>query len=170
MRDVATQSLNADTAHRLTRARTLAAEAGIDALLLSPGPDLRYLTGYEAKPLERLTCLVLPVEGDPVLVVPALERPAALASPAGSLGLEILPWQETEDPYALVAKFVPARAGGARSRIALDNHMWAEKVLALRATLPDAEQVLAGEVLSVRTLPSLIPRRVPDTRGRCRRC
>ncbi|MBM0239663.1 aminopeptidase P family N-terminal domain-containing protein, partial [Micromonospora sp. ATA32] len=31
------------------------ATAGLDALLLSPGSDLRYLTGYDAHPGERLT-------------------------------------------------------------------------------------------------------------------
>src|SRR5690606_34070411 len=102
-------ALNADATRRLAEARTLAGNAGLDAVLLSPGPDLRYLTGYDAKALERLTCLVLPVEGEPILVVPALEKPAAEASPIGALDLEIVPWQETEDPYALVAKYVAPR-------------------------------------------------------------
>lgn len=44
---------------RMARAITRAAAAGLDALLVAPGPDLRYLTGYDALPLERLTCLVL---------------------------------------------------------------------------------------------------------------
>ena len=33
---------------------------GVDALLLSLGADLPWLTGYEAMPLERITMLVLP--------------------------------------------------------------------------------------------------------------
>ena len=127
---------------RLQRAQQATAAAGLDALLITPGADLRYLTGYEAMPLERLTCLVLPAEGDPVLVVPTLERPAAEASGAGGIGLEITAWDETDDPYAVVASVVP----GART-VAVDNHMWAEKVMALRGALPDAEQVLAGDVL-----------------------
>jgi Xaa-Pro aminopeptidase len=127
-------------AERLARARAGLVAAGIDALLVTPGPDLRYLTGYHAPPLERLTCLVLPCEGDPVLVVPQLERPAAEASPAATL--PIVDWAETDDPFALVADLLP----GAR-RVAVDDHMWAEKVLRLRAALPDAEQVLAGPVL-----------------------
>ena len=130
-------------ADRLAAARRAAAQAGLDALLISPGADLRYLTGYHAHPLERLTCLVCPAEGDPVLLVPALEKPAAEVSPAGSLGVEIVGWQETEDPYALVAARLPA---GVR-RVAVDDHMWAEKVLALRAALPGAEQRTAGQVL-----------------------
>ena len=41
------------------------AELGVDALLLSVGPELPYLTGYEAMPLERLTMLVLPRTATP---------------------------------------------------------------------------------------------------------
>ncbi|HKA68037.1 MAG TPA: Xaa-Pro peptidase family protein [Actinomycetes bacterium] len=127
---------------RLQRAQQAAAAAGLDALLITPGADLRYLTGYDATALERLTCLVLPAAGDPVLVVPVLERTAAEASGAGKLGLQIASWGETEDPYALVASVLSdARA------VAVDNHMWAEKVMALRAALPAAEQHLAGDVL-----------------------
>ena len=116
----------------------------MDALLISPGADLRYLTGYEALPLERLTCLVLPAGGDPLMVVPALEKPAAEASPLGGLGLDIVPWAETDDPYALVA----ARLSSGPGTVGLDNHMWAEKVLNFRRVLPGAEQVLAGQVLA----------------------
>jgi Xaa-Pro aminopeptidase len=130
-------------AERLELARKAAAEAGLDALLLSPGADLRYLTGYRAMLSERLTCLVVPAAGDPFLVVPALEKPGAQTSPLGGLGVDITGWDETEDPYAIVGARLPA---GTR-RIAVDNHMWAEKVLAFRAVLPQAAQTLASEVL-----------------------
>jgi Xaa-Pro aminopeptidase len=128
---------------RIDRARGAARAAGLDALLITPGADLRYLTGYEALPLERLTCLAVPAEGAPFLVVPLLEQPAAEASPAGALDLEIVAWRETEDPYALVASRLPRGL----ARVGLDNHMYAEKVLAFRRALPGAEQALAGGVL-----------------------
>ncbi|WP_443740937.1 M24 family metallopeptidase [Streptomyces humicola] len=130
-------------ADRIEAARRAAAAAGLDALLISPGADLRYLAGYQALPLERLTCLVVPAAADPLLVVPVLEKPAAEASPAGALGLEIVGWEETDDPYALVAGRLPPAA----RRVAVDNHMWAEKLLAFKAALPHAEQSLAGDVL-----------------------
>ncbi len=133
-----------DIGARLARAQKAAGEAGIDALLVSPGADLRYLTGYRATPLERLTCLVLPAEGEARLVVPALERPAALASQVGDLGLPVVTWEETDDPYALTASLLP----GSVATVGVDNHMWAEKVLALAAAIPAARQVLAGPVLS----------------------
>ncbi|MBM9439572.1 M24 family metallopeptidase [Actinacidiphila bryophytorum] len=131
-------------ADRLELARRATADAGVDALLVSPGADLRYLTGYQALPLERLTCLVVPAEGEPFLVAPALEVAAAQASPAGGLGLEITGFAETDDAYALIARRLPA---GVR-RFAVDNHMWAEKLLAFQAALPDAQACLAGDVLT----------------------
>jgi Xaa-Pro aminopeptidase len=118
---------------------------GLDALLLTPGADLRYVTGYDAKQLERLTCLVIPAAraaGGPFLVVPRLELPAAQASPASGLGLELIPWEETEDPYALIAgRLGPVATTG------LADQMWALMVLRLREALPGAEQVLASAAL-----------------------
>lgn len=128
---------------RLRRAGDALGSADLDALLLTPGAWLRYLTGYNAVPLERLTCLVVPAEGTPSLVVPTLEEPAAKASPAGSLEVNFRAWDETEDPVALAARLV----SGAR-RIGLDDQMWAEKALRFRAAMPDAEQALASTVLA----------------------
>ena len=139
-------ALASEGATRLARAREATAAAGVDALLVSPGADLRYLTGYDALPLERLTCLAVPAAADPFLVVPALEEPAARASAAGGLGVEIVGWDETDDPYRLLAGRLPGGVPGT-SRVAVDNHMWAEKLLAFRDALPGAEQVLAGDVL-----------------------
>jgi Xaa-Pro aminopeptidase len=132
-----------DLRDRIGRAQRATRDAGIDALLVSPGSDLRYLTGYDAKPLERLTCLILPADGDPSLLVPRLEQPAAMASPVGALGLAVVPWDETDDAYAIAAARLPADAG----TIAVDNHMWAEKVLAFETALPAARRRLAGDVL-----------------------
>ena len=129
-------------ADRLEKAAAAAGDAGFGALLLSPGPDLRYVTGYDAHQLERLTCLVVPAEQPPFLVVPRLELPAALASPAGGIGLDITAWDETDDPYALVARRLgPVTSGG------LADRMWALMVLRLRAALPAARQGLASDAL-----------------------
>ncbi len=134
---------------RLGQAAEAAAAAGLSALLLTPGPDLRYLTGYDAHQLERLTCLVVPAAArggaasrGPLLIVPRLELPAAQASPAGRLGLEMAAWDETDDPYALVAKWLDSpRAVG------LSDRMWALMVLRLRDALPGAAQELASTAL-----------------------
>ncbi|WP_290513834.1 Xaa-Pro peptidase family protein [Aeromicrobium sp.] len=124
---------------RWRKAQQLAASEGIDTLLITPGADLRYLTGYTALPLERLTCLVLPARGEPTLVVPALERAAAVAS---GVDIEIASWKEADDPFALVASLV-----GDVAMVGLDDHMWATRVFSLRDALPTAQQVLAGPLV-----------------------
>lgn len=113
----------------------------MDVVLVSPGPDLRYLTGYDALPLERLTCLLLPAQGEPVLVVPELEHPAALASPAASLPM--LTWSETDDPVALCVAHMPDDV----ACVAVDDRMWAEKALRFREAMPGVSQVAAGGLL-----------------------
>ena len=127
---------------RVSHAQKAAAGAGVDALLVTPGPDLRWLTGYDALPLERLTCLVLPADGPAFMLAPGLEVPAVLASPVRDLDVEVVGWGETEDPYAVIA----ARLGSP-ARVALANRMWAEQVLRMRAALPGAEQSLASGVI-----------------------
>jgi Xaa-Pro aminopeptidase len=146
---------------RLDQAAGAARTAGLDALLISPGADLRYLTGYDARISERLTLLVLPADGEPTLIVPRLERPAAEASPAPGTGVTIVDHVDGVDPYPLIEKALgfPADAAGLASSllasgdsaprtVGLANRMWAEQVLALRSALPGAEQRLAGEILS----------------------
>ncbi|MGC4892883.1 M24 family metallopeptidase [Micromonospora sp. DT31] len=128
-------------AGRLAEARRATAAAGLDALLLTPGSDLRYLTGYDARAGERLTCLVLPVEGDPTLIVPVLERPDAEAAPGR--GYRIVDHADGVDPWPLVRAALP----GPVRAVGLADRMWAQQVLALRAVLPDAAQRLASDVL-----------------------
>lgn len=131
---------------RLHRAAAAARESEVDALLVTPSPDLRYLLGAGGESHERLTCLVLPAEADPVLVVPRLERPGWGGTPVGSLGVELVDWTDADDPYDLVARLL-RHPGSAPARVAVGDAMPAAHVLPLRAKLPDAEQVLASPVL-----------------------
>ena len=129
---------------RLRRAAEAAAERAVDVLLITPSPDYAYLLGYSAPALERLTCLVLPVEGVPILVLPRLEEPLARHA-LGDLSddVEIVPWDETDDPIRAVQALVgPAR------RVAIQDQMWARFALRLGAALDPAELVPAGPTMS----------------------
>lgn len=106
------------------------AEQGTDALLLSVGADLPWLTGYEAMPLERLTMLVVPADGDATLVVPRLEAPRVVERPDL---FTVLPWDETDDPIEIVGGLV-----GARSSLAIGDRTWARFVVDLQVQLPAA--------------------------------
>jgi Xaa-Pro aminopeptidase len=130
-------------ADRLLRTAAETAGRGIGALLITPSADYEYLLGYRAPLLERLTCLILPAEGVPALVLPRLEEPLARHS-IGALAeaIEILTWEETDDPFRLVKD----RLKGAPLRIALQDQMWSRHVLRLRALLDPAELVDASPV------------------------
>jgi len=134
-------------AERMDAAREATRDRGAAALLIGVGPQLRWLTGYAAMPLERLTLLVLPVDGPPTLVVPRLERAPALASPAGQAGLAgIAAWDETDDPIGHVAAALPA--GAAPGRFLLSDQLWATFTLRLQARLSEATFGLATEAIA----------------------
>ena len=125
---------------RMNQARVAMADQGLDALLLSVGADLPYFTGYEAMPLERLTMLVLPSDGEATLVIPALEAPRVVEQP-GVFTLK--PWGETEDPIAIVADLL-----GRASTAAIGDHTWSRFTVDLLAAQPELTLRRASEVTS----------------------
>jgi Xaa-Pro aminopeptidase len=149
-------------AERLERARETLPGQDASALLIGAGTDLQWLIGYEAMPLERLTMLVVPAHGRSALLVPRLERPAAQASAGVAAGLvELVSWEETEDPFNLVAQLLGAAKsrpeiqlgalGGTWGRLGgllVSDHLWASFLLRLQAAVPDAAFGLASSVLA----------------------
>ena len=125
-------------AERLARVRARMADVGVEALLLSLGADLPWVTGYEAMPLERLTMLVLPADDHATLVVPELEAPRVAEDPSV---FSLRPWAETEDPVAIVAELVARRR-----HLAVSDRTWASFVLDLQRRLPRAAWRAASEV------------------------
>ena len=133
-------------ADRIRRAGDVAADHGVDLLLVTPGTDLRYLLDADGASHERLTCLVLPASGHrapPALVVPRLEAPGWAGLPLADLGVEVVTWNDGEDPYLLVSDL----AGGP-TRLAVADAMPAKHVFGLREALPEAAQTLAGPIVS----------------------
>jgi Xaa-Pro aminopeptidase len=122
-------------AERIARARAAAAEREVDALLIGVGADLVYLAGYAALPLERLTMLVVPAEGEATLLVPRLEVEPARGCPAAAAGaITVATWEETEDAVARVRDLLPAPA----ARLGVSDRLWALHLLRLQAALPAA--------------------------------
>ena len=137
--------MNDRRAHRFDRIRTEMRSAEVSALLLSHGADLPWLTGYRAMALERLTVLVLPADGDPVLLVPELEAPKV---PEERSIFEVRPWGESEDPVAIAADLVRSCGPEATMRLGISNRAWAETLIDLQQRLPAARWVKASEVTS----------------------
>ena len=125
-----------DYAHRMSRAAGEAADAGLAGLLVTPGPDLIWLTGYQPTAMtERLTLLVLAPASEPVLVVPVLERPDAEGA-AGVVTTSVLDWIDGTDPYRVAGALL--RPDG---RYGISDSAWAMHLLGLQDLLPDSRYV-----------------------------
>ncbi|MBJ6640933.1 aminopeptidase P family protein [Streptomyces sp. DHE7-1] len=127
---------------RMERAARSAADAGLAGLLVAPGPDMVWLTGYTPTAVtERLTVLVLAPGRDPVLVVPALEAPDAERSPAASV-LTLRDWTDAKDPYAVTAGLLAERG-----RLGISDNTWAMHLLGLQRTLPSTSYAALTDAL-----------------------
>lgn len=149
-------------AQRIERAQALLPEHDASALLIGVGADLRWLTGHNALPLERLTMLVLPARSRATLVVPRLEVAAARTAPAVAADvIELASWEETESPFALVSRALGATRsrpeiqigalGGAWGRLGMllvSDRLWATFLLRLQEQMGEAAFGLASTVLA----------------------
>lgn len=135
--------LNDEYANRLRRLQIELQQRDVDCAIISPGPDLRYLVGYDAVPLERLTALVVHKANEPFVLSPFLEKSAALASPIGDLGLAVHTWTETENPYARLHQHL-----GDIPTLSVDGRMWADKLLRIQSAFESTKTLSAVPMIS----------------------
>lgn len=108
---------------RLEKARRLMREHGVDALMLTGGTSMVYFTGIQWGLSERLLAAFIPATGKPFLVTPKFEEERAMEQVAlGPMteGADVYPWEEDEDPYAMLATGLRAR-GLATATIAVEE-------------------------------------------------
>ncbi|WP_069386890.1 aminopeptidase P family protein [Cellulosimicrobium cellulans] len=131
-------------AERRTRAAAQARDAGLAGLLVAPGPDLAYFTGYTPTAVtERLTLLAIPAAdaGRSAVVVPLLERGDLLRG-AGTDGLEVVAWRDGEDEHATAARLLDADGA-----YAVSDSTWALHVLGLQRARPASRLVAFTDAL-----------------------
>jgi Xaa-Pro aminopeptidase len=120
-----------DYAARMRRVVADAGHAGLDGLLITPGPELVWLTGYRPTAItERLTVLALAPGREPTLLVPTLERPDVEGA-VGASSLTIMDWADGEDPFARASAFIPEHA-----TMGISDSAWAMHLLGLQAAVP----------------------------------
>ena len=120
-----------DYAARMARVVADGLAAGVDGVLVTPGPDLVWLTGYQPTAItERLTLLVLTTDREPTLLLPTLERPDAERAD-GTGATTVVDWLDGADPYAAASALL--RPDG---RYAISDSAWAMHLLALQTGLP----------------------------------
>src|SRR4029453_19370561 len=133
---------NEDFAARMRRVVNSADEKGLAGVIVTPGPDLVWLPGYQPTAItERLTMLVLSTDHQPTLLVPVLERPdAEAAEGAGSLSL--LDWEDGADPYEVAGPLL--RPDG---EFGISDSAWAMHLLGLQRVLPESSYRAVTETL-----------------------
>ncbi|MGO4254905.1 aminopeptidase P family protein [Marmoricola sp. RAF53] len=120
-----------DYAARMRGVVDQAVAAGLTGAVVTPGPDLVWLTGYQPTAItERLTALVLAADHPPTLLVPRLERPDAEAA-EGATAVTFADWTDGTDPYDAVAPLL--RGDGS---YAISDSAWAMHLLGFQGVLP----------------------------------
>lgn len=107
---------NAERQARIERARALMRANKIEAIAIAGGTSLEYFTGIRWGNSERLFTFVLPQKGNPVVVAPSFEEDR-VRERMTDREAKILTWEEDDDPYALVAKSLPAGKVGIEERV-----------------------------------------------------
>ena len=109
---------------RLTRAQDMMASAGLAALLLTTEPEIRYFTGFLTRFWESPTrpwFLVVPADGPPIAVIPAIGRHLMAQSWISDIRTWAAP-DYTDDGIALLADTL-AEVAGPSDRIGLPDQM-----------------------------------------------
>jgi Xaa-Pro aminopeptidase len=133
---------------RLAAAADGARAAGLAGLVITPGYDLRYLTGSRAQTFERLTALVVSSSGESTVVLPQMELAALRESAVADLGLAVRAWVDGEDPYRLVAQAL----GGAPAATAVTDSMPALHLLPLAEVLGVVPVLATGVLATLRMI------------------
>jgi Xaa-Pro aminopeptidase len=131
-----------DFKRRMKRAAEQAAAAGLTGVMVTPGPDLEYLAGYNPVAVtERLTMLVVQADREPAMILPVLERPDAEAAPsAGAIALT--DWTDGSDPYGAAASLIDPDG-----RYAISDSAWALQLLGLQDARPKTRYVSMSSAL-----------------------
>ena len=141
---------------RIARAQALMKAQGIGAVLIEAGSSMVYFTGVRWHTSERLTAVILPVEGEPCVVTPFFEEPSVRETLGVNADVRV--WQEDQDPLALVAGFLKERKLAARP-IGIEDNVRYFAVNGLARVLPGAKIVSANAVVrgcrGIKTAPEI---------------
>jgi Xaa-Pro dipeptidase len=129
---------------RIERLQVQLRKQGIGAVLIEAGSSLDYFTGVQWWRSERITAVLVPHDGEAVIVTPFFEGPSIaemLAIPA-----EIRTWNEHDNPMALVAGWLEERKLAARP-VAMEETVREFIRDGLQKQLPRAQIVSGAEAM-----------------------
>lgn len=97
----------AERQDRIAALATRLKAEGLAALLIGPTASLRYYTGLDWHPSERLTGALIHADGRVQYICPRFELDKVAGLTASAVPGDILTWEEEESPYALAAANLP---------------------------------------------------------------
>ena len=136
-----TAALDGVYRERWARAREAMQRVGFDVLLVAPGSDFFYLLGQPGHLSERLTLLALPREGQPTLVIGALEE-SNYARLAGEVDIRV--YRDQDDPLAVLRRVISPVSVAAAG---VSEQMWSIFLMRLQETYRASSWFSAGSVL-----------------------
>jgi Xaa-Pro dipeptidase len=89
--------MTSNASDRLTRLQAAMRAAGVDAVAVVPGANLRYLAGLDMHMSERLAVAFFPAAGQAAMALPALEAPRAQGQ--ARFPIQFYPWDDAAGPY-----------------------------------------------------------------------
>lgn len=134
----------AEYEQRQARARAAVREAGHDCLIVTGPENIYWLTGRQTAGYFAFQALLVPIDGDPVLLVRQLELPGSVAN---TWLQDIVAYQDGEEPAELLAS-VMKRLHVERPVLELDgwfvSPVMAGKVMTAlgKGKLPDGSQIV----------------------------
>ena len=126
---------------RVARVTDLLREQELDLLVVGQSADFRYLTGRKIGLTERLTALVVPARGRPIVVVPRLSEPILEGVHAHA---DVRPWSDGQNPVDYVVQAI--EASNAR-HVAIGEELWSSYLLELTERLPQVTFVSGNPIM-----------------------
>jgi Xaa-Pro dipeptidase len=135
---------------RMARVRAEMARRGLDLIVVHTAQNIFYLTGHYTFAIGNYQCALVPLEGEPTIVVRDLE--SGNARTMSWLGDEaIVPWDDVDDPVEVTIRALRER-GPARGRIGLEENSFylsSRTATRIRRELAGVEVVDAGGLVEL---------------------
>lgn len=126
---------------RVKDCQRLLRQRGKDVAVVSRGPNMRYFSGFEVEPSERLLLLLIPSGGDPVFVASELYSQEIQDSSIENAKF----WEDDENPNELVREVFEDIGV---QEVVVDDRMWSCFLLDLMDIAPEASFSKAEDIFT----------------------
>jgi Xaa-Pro aminopeptidase len=135
-----------DYTGRIARLQEILRQEGIVLALFSWTDQMRYLTGYAENGHKRFLSLFVPAQGEPALVVPAMNAQQARQNPAGIT--RVLGWDDTESWHECGRKLLAEYGVKAGSVVVVDDELYSVHLMGLQSLAPGISCIPADTLMS----------------------